>query len=63
MTRAEAQETVEDLGARATSSVSGNTDYVVAGPGAGSKLDKAQELAVEVLSEDDFLEMVRDATE
>ncbi|MBD3292076.1 MAG: hypothetical protein GF393_04070, partial [Armatimonadia bacterium] len=59
----EAQETVENLGARATSSVSGNTDYVVAGPGAGSKLDKARESGVEVLTEDEFLEMVRDATQ
>jgi DNA ligase (NAD+) len=63
MTRSEAQETVENLGARATSSVSGNTDYVVAGPGAGSKLDRAQELGIEVLSEDEFIEMVEDATQ
>ncbi len=61
MTRSEAQDTVERLGARATSSVSGNTDYVVAGPGAGSKLEKAQELGVEVLDESEFLAMIDDA--
>ncbi|MGI5817188.1 MAG: NAD-dependent DNA ligase LigA [Armatimonadota bacterium] len=62
LTRSEAEETAEKLGARATSSVSGNTDYVVAGPGAGSKLEKARELGVEVLSEDEFIAMVQDAT-
>jgi len=58
MTRSEAQERVENLGGRATSSISSNTDYVVAGPGAGSKLDRAR---VEVISEHEFLAMVRDA--
>jgi DNA ligase (NAD+) len=40
--------------------VSGNTDYVVAGEGGGSKLDEAQEHDVPVLDEDDFFELLRD---
>ena len=59
MTREEAEELVEQLGGRATSSVSESTDYVVAGPGAGSKLEKARQLGVEVLSEDEFVGMVK----
>jgi DNA ligase (NAD+) len=53
-TRSEAQDLVEKAGARATSSVSSNTDYVVAGENAGSKLDRAGELGVEVMSEAEF---------
>ncbi|TFG14610.1 NAD-dependent DNA ligase LigA [Candidatus Thorarchaeota archaeon] len=58
-TRAEAKEMVERLGGRATSSVSNNTDYVVAGPGAGSKLQKAKELGIDTLTENEFLELVK----
>lgn len=53
-TRDEVKNLVEQLGARATSSVSGKTDYVVAGPGAGSKLDEAEEYDVSVMDEDEF---------
>jgi DNA ligase (NAD+) len=54
-TRDEAQDLVERHGARASSSVSSNTDYVVAGPGAGSKLDEAESReAVSVLDEEGF---------
>ncbi len=58
MTREEAKARAERLGAKTAGSVSKNTDYVVAGPGAGSKLAKAKELGVQVLSEDDWLKLV-----
>jgi DNA ligase (NAD+) len=58
MTRDEAKAMAERLGAKVAGSVSKKTDYVVAGPGAGSKLGKAAELGVAVLSEDDWLKMV-----
>jgi DNA ligase (NAD+) len=56
--RDEAERFVDERGGRASGSVSKKTDYVVAGPGAGSKLDKARELGVAVISEDEFLKMV-----
>ena len=58
MTRDEAKATAERLGAKVAGSVSKKTDYVVAGPGAGSKLDKAREAGVTVLTEDEWFELV-----
>ncbi|MFX0055514.1 MAG: NAD-dependent DNA ligase LigA [Promethearchaeota archaeon] len=58
MNRSKAKELVESLGAKTSSSVSKNTTYVVAGPGAGSKLEKAKKLGIEILSEDEFIDLV-----
>lgn len=57
-TREEAKATAERLGAKAAGSVSKKTDYVVAGPGAGSKLAEANKLGVTVLTEDEWLALV-----
>jgi len=59
-TRSEVQRFVEQHGANATSSVSGNTDYVVAGPGAGRKRDDAEDHGVPVLDEDAFHALLRE---
>ncbi len=59
LTRGEAQDKVAALGAKAVSSVSKKTDYLVAGEAPGSKLQKAQKLGVRVLSEDEFLAMLQ----
>jgi DNA ligase (NAD+) len=61
MTRDEAKALAERLGASVSGSVSKKTDLVVAGPEAGSKLKKAQELGVQVLDEGAFLELVRES--
>lgn len=59
-TRDEVKRFVEQLGGRATSSVSGETDYVVAGPGAGSKLDEAKEQGIPVMDEEEFVQFVEE---
>jgi DNA ligase (NAD+) len=58
MTREEAKAQAERLGAKAAGSVSKKTDYVVAGPGAGSKLAEAKKHGVKVLSEDEWLKLI-----
>ncbi|MBI5286170.1 MAG: NAD-dependent DNA ligase LigA, partial [Deltaproteobacteria bacterium] len=57
--RDEAERLVESLGGRPTSSVSKKTDYVVAGEEAGSKLDKAMELGVKVITEEEFTAIIK----
>lgn len=59
LSREEAESQVETLGGRASSSVSKKTDFVVAGEEPGSKYEKAKELGVKILSEEEFVEMLK----
>ena len=58
-TRKEAEDIIEKLGGKTSSSVSKKTDYVLAGEDAGSKLTKAQSLGINIISETDFKEMIK----
>jgi DNA ligase (NAD+) len=60
LSRNEAKELIEKNGGKTASSVSKNTDYVLAGESAGSKLTKAQDLGVEILDEQQFLSMINE---
>lgn len=57
--RSEAGEIIESFGGKTSSSVSKKTDYVLAGEEAGSKLTKAQDLGIKIISEEEFLEMIK----
>ena len=57
-TREDAKSMVEKLGARVSGSVSSKTDFLIAGPGAGSKLKKAEELNISIMTEDEFLDLI-----
>ena len=58
MTRDKAGEEIRARGGHVTGSVSKNTDFVIAGEEAGSKLEKATELGVPIISEDEFLQKI-----
>lgn len=59
MTRDEAEDIIKSMGGKPTSAVSKNTSFVIAGENPGSKFDKARELGVKILTEKEFLEMIK----
>lgn len=60
MGRSEASEIIQSLGGKASSSVSKKTSYVIAGENAGSKLTKAEDLGVKIITEEEFLKMIKE---
>ena len=60
MTRSEAQSIIEVNGGKITSSVSKNTTYLVAGDNPGSKVTKASDIGVKIITEDEFAELIND---
>ena len=58
LTRDEAKVKIRELGGNVSSSVSKNTDYIVAGSEPGSKYDKAKKLGVKIIEEKDFIKMI-----
>ena len=56
--RQQARQAIRQAGAKSASSVSKKTDFVLAGKNAGSKLDKATKLGVEIITEEQFMEMI-----
>jgi DNA ligase (NAD+) len=61
--RNEAAKIIEDMGGKTSSSVSKNTDFLIAGTDAGSKLTKANELGITILNENDFVKLINKEAE
>ncbi|MGN6642647.1 MAG: BRCT domain-containing protein, partial [Verrucomicrobiota bacterium] len=63
LSRDEASALIRNAGGSVTGSVSKNTDFLLAGESAGSKLEKAKELGVKILSEKDFMDLLKTASQ